>query len=373
MHGEVARACASRAASRPPSARGRPSRPRCRSACGRCRRSRRSTTSTTTTRSERGASGQPRRSAVQRQAHDREQQQRDPGRQVRHVRADGDGERSQHPGRVRAAATARRLTHARPPAPRTAPARSGNVRGAPVPTLVSIDVPGSRRPKASPRSWASSTQRHSCASRASASKPRQAVPVEDVRDDVGAGDTASCAGPGRAHTPSTRCDAASRRPGTAAGRRSPRRRGALILRAAGVGRDVGRRRPARAAGRGQAIAEYAGCTTAQARNRPSGWRVATTKRSSATRPRRCAGRRSVGRRSSPGGGRSAVTLPACAAAADLDARVAATLDDCSSSSRNRTSPPAKPGTASSRRSRSPGQRAVAVVHGRRDRGSRAGT
>ena len=222
--GQVARRCASRAASRPPSAPGTPCRLRCRSACGTCRRSRRVDTSTTTTRSGSGASRQPRRSAVQRHAAHGEQQQRDPRRQVRHVRRDRDGECRQHPGQPADAATARSTQpRAVSRASNSASAFRQRSRWA-GPTLVSMDVPGKPQRE---RLAALLRIEHPAAELLEprlGGEARQAVAVEDVRDDVGAGVllgvqalAARIGLPG--HAPQRVA-----RPGTAAGRQSPPRR-----------------------------------------------------------------------------------------------------------------------------------------------------
>ena len=164
------------------------------------------------------------------------------------------GERRQHPGQS-ADRGRRRLSHGAAPARRTAPVPfRQRSRWAGAEVRRRWTWPGRRRANASPRSWASSTQRHSCASRDSVSRPCEAVPVEARARPRRCRRTAWCAVPGRAHRPSMRRGAANRRPGTAASRRSRRRRWRPVLRAAGVGRGAAAASRPRSAGLGQAIA-----------------------------------------------------------------------------------------------------------------------
>ena len=230
-------------------------------------------------------------------------------------------------------------------------------------------VPGSRRPKASPRSCASITQRHNCDSRASASSPARLSQSKTCEVTSVPANCLACR-PCRAHTPSRRCDAASRRAGTASGRRSPRRR------AHGPARRRCRSRRPAASGRG-APAAARQSHDSRVHDRPRAEQAQRMPRRDLearradTGPRRAAAivqlRSRPWRRQSRSAGAGARVVRA-----QISMRARGATDAIREQDAKRTRRPTNAGSVVVQPQREPGERAVAVVHRRRARRRRAG-
>ena len=214
-----------------------------------------------------------------------------------------------------------------------------------------MPVPGRRNPKASPRSCASSTQRHSCASRSSVPSPARLSQSNTCETTSVPAYCLVCRPCPRAYAfhATRRSESPARNGRNPAKSSSP----TVLAWAPPVSVAVSGGASVRSDGRGQAIVLCCGWITAHARKKPSGCAVETTKRSSGTRPRALATTATSAVAVASPGTSTGTPRPPPTRSRRTSMAGRDMVEGLSSSQRKRTRSPTKPGSAASSRRRSP--------------------